>query len=140
VARPIDIEFVDDRLAGARLVRAYAVLAPERRGVTGNEGSDSERHGRAGGLATGEGRGDLRAGVLRAPTQEQTIQSQTVALRELAEQRELLVPEELVFEDFGFSGASLRRPALERLRDRAVEGYFEVVLCYAPDRLAVERR
>jgi site-specific DNA recombinase len=68
--------------------------------------------------------------------QEQTIGSQTAALRELAEQRGLLVPEELVFEDEGFSGASLQRPALERLRDRAVEGCFEVVLCHAPDRLA----
>ena len=68
--------------------------------------------------------------------QEQTIQSQTVALRELAEQRGMLVPEELVFEDDGFSGASLHRPALERLRDRAFEGCFEVVLCHAPDRLA----
>ena len=68
--------------------------------------------------------------------QEQTIQSQTAALRELAEQRGLLVPEELIFEDDGFSGASLQRPALERLRDRAFEGCFEVVLCHAPDRLA----
>jgi site-specific DNA recombinase len=68
--------------------------------------------------------------------QEQTIQSQTVALRELAEQRELVVAEEFVFEDDGFSGASLHRPALERLRDRAFEGCFEVVLCHAPDRLA----
>jgi site-specific DNA recombinase len=68
--------------------------------------------------------------------QEQTIQSQTAALRELAEQRGLTVPEEFVFEDDGFSGASLHRPALERLRDRAFEGCFEVVLCHAPDRLA----
>ena len=68
--------------------------------------------------------------------QEQTIQSQTVALRELAEQRGLVVPEQLIFEDDGFSGASLQRPALERLRDRAFEGCFEVVLCHAPDRLA----
>src|SRR5436309_15373789 len=68
--------------------------------------------------------------------QEQTIQSQTVALRELAEQRELLVPEEFIFEDDGVCGASLQRPALERLRDRAFEGSFEVVLCHAPDRLA----
>src|SRR5450755_26069 len=68
--------------------------------------------------------------------QEQTIQSQTVALRELAEQRGLVVSEEFVFEDDGFSGASLHRPALERLRDRAFEGCFEVVLCHAPDRLA----
>src|SRR5436309_445618 len=68
--------------------------------------------------------------------QEQTIQSQTVALRELAEERGLVVPEELVFEDDGFSGANLHRPALELLRDRAFEGCFEVVLCHAPDRLA----
>jgi site-specific DNA recombinase len=68
--------------------------------------------------------------------QEQTIASQTAALREFAEQRELLVPDEFIFEDDGFSGASLQRPALERLRDRAFEGCFEVVLCHAPDRLA----
>lgn len=67
---------------------------------------------------------------------EQTIQSQTAALRELAAARGLLVAEDLVFEDEGFSGARLRRPALERLRDRAVEGCFEVLLCHAPDRLA----
>jgi site-specific DNA recombinase len=68
--------------------------------------------------------------------QDETIQSQTVGLRELAAARGLLVVEDLVFEDEGFSGASLQRPALERLRDRAAEGAFEVLLCHAPDRLA----
>ncbi len=68
--------------------------------------------------------------------QDQTIGSQTVGLRELAQARGLLVPEDLVFEDEGFSGATLTRPALERLRDRAAEGAFEVLLCHAPDRLA----
>ena len=68
--------------------------------------------------------------------QDETIQSQTVGLRELAAQRGLLVVEDLVFEDEGFSGATLTRPALERLRDRAAEGTFEVLLCHAPDRLA----
>jgi site-specific DNA recombinase len=67
---------------------------------------------------------------------EQTIQSQAAALRELAAARALLVAEDLVFEDEGFSGASLCRPGLERLRDLAVEGRFEVLLCHAPDRLA----
>ena len=41
-----------------------------------------------------------------------------------------------MFEDDGYSGASLQRPALERLRDRAAEGAFELLLCHAPDRLA----
>ncbi len=68
--------------------------------------------------------------------QDQTIGSQTVGLRELAAARGLLVPEDLVFEDEGFSGATLQRPALERLRDRAAEGAFEILLCHAPDRLA----
>jgi site-specific DNA recombinase len=68
--------------------------------------------------------------------QDETIQSQTVGLRELAADRGLLVAEDLVFEDEGFSGATLTRPALERLRDRAAEGGFEVLLCHAPDRLA----
>src|SRR5450755_1333406 len=68
--------------------------------------------------------------------QDETIQSQTVGLRELAAERGLLVAEDLVFEDEGFSGATLQRPALERLRDRAAEGAFEVLLCHAPDRLA----
>ena len=68
--------------------------------------------------------------------QDETIQSQTVGLRELAAQRGLLVPDEFVFEDEGISGATLTRPALERLRDRAAEGAFEVLLCHAPDRLA----
>jgi site-specific DNA recombinase len=68
--------------------------------------------------------------------QDETIHSQTVGLRELATERGLLLSEDLVFEDEGFSGATLERPALERLRDRAAEGAFEVLLCHAPDRLA----
>jgi len=68
--------------------------------------------------------------------QAETIQSQLAALRELAGGRGLLVTDDLVFEDEGFSGATLIRPALERLRDLAAEGAFEVLLCHAPDRLA----
>jgi len=65
-----------------------------------------------------------------------TIQSQLDELRELAAARGFAVGSELVFCDEGVSGATLVRPALERLRDGAVEGSFEVVLCHSPDRLA----
>ena len=65
-----------------------------------------------------------------------TIQSQLYELRELAAARGFAVGSELVFCDEGVSGATLVRPALERLRDGAVEGSFEVVLCHSPDRLA----
>src|SRR5215218_10059222 len=68
--------------------------------------------------------------------EEGTVQSQLAGLHELAAERGLLVAEELVFCDEGFSGATLIRPALERLRDRAAEGAFEVLLCHCPDRLA----
>src|SRR5262249_17099239 len=68
--------------------------------------------------------------------EEETIQSQLAGLRELAGERGLIIDEELVFCDEGVSGATLIRPALERLRDRAAEGCFELLLCHAPDRLA----
>src|SRR6266851_1148292 len=66
----------------------------------------------------------------------QTIASQTAALREYAAAAGLEIPAEWVFEDEGYSGATLVRPALERLRDGVAELGIEVVLCYAPDRLA----
>ncbi len=71
-----------------------------------------------------------------AQRDDSTIESQLVGLRELVTARGLVLPEELVFSDEGFSGATLTRPALERLRDRAGEGAFEVLLCHSPDRLA----
>ena len=51
------------------------------------------------------------------------------------------VPAEWVFEDEGYSGASLVRPGLEatgleRLRDLAAEGQIEAVLVHAPDQLS----
>jgi site-specific DNA recombinase len=67
---------------------------------------------------------------------DETIGSQTAALRAHAQRLGLDVPEEWVFEDEGHSGATLVRPALERLRDVVAGVGIEVVLCYSPDRLA----
>jgi DNA invertase Pin-like site-specific DNA recombinase len=67
---------------------------------------------------------------------DETIGSQTAALREHAAGNGLEVPEEWVFEDEGHSGATLVRPALEALRDLAAQGCLDVVLVYSPDRLA----
>jgi site-specific DNA recombinase len=69
-------------------------------------------------------------------TKEHTIQSQTAALLVHAAKQGLEVPPEWVFEDEGYSGATLVRPALERLRDLVCQVPVEVVLCHAPDRLA----
>jgi site-specific DNA recombinase len=46
------------------------------------------------------------------------------------------VSDEDIFRDDGFSGARLRRPGLERLRDRAALRVLDRVLITAPDRLA----
>src|SRR5450756_1919801 len=65
-----------------------------------------------------------------------TIASQTASLIEFAKNHDLEVPKEWVFEDEGYSGATLERPGLERVRDLAAEGQIEVGLGYAPDRLS----
>src|SRR5439155_1334058 len=66
----------------------------------------------------------------------ETIASQTAALRSHAAGLGVELPEEWVFEDEGHSGATLLRPALERLRDLVASVGVDVVLCYSPDRLA----
>jgi site-specific DNA recombinase len=68
--------------------------------------------------------------------EQQTIQSQTAALLAHAAKQGLDVPAAWVFEDEGCSGATLVRPALERLRDLVAQVPVELVLCSAPDRLA----
>jgi hypothetical protein len=65
-----------------------------------------------------------------------TIASQTSALIEFAQGHDLEVPGEWVFEDDGYTGATLERPGLERVRDLAAEGQIQVVLAYSPDRLS----
>ena len=68
--------------------------------------------------------------------EQQTIASQIAALRAHAAETGLEVPAQWVFADEGYSGATLIRPGLERLRDLAAQIEIPVVLCYAPDRLA----
>jgi site-specific DNA recombinase len=68
--------------------------------------------------------------------EENTIASQTAALIAFARDQQFEVPPEWVFEDDGYSGASLIRPGLERVRDLAAEGLIQAVLVYAPDRLS----
>ena len=65
-----------------------------------------------------------------------TIASQTAALIELARTLDLEVPKTWIFEDEGYSGATLERPGLERVRDLAAEGQIQAVLVHSPDRLS----
>src|SRR5262245_22212182 len=68
--------------------------------------------------------------------EEETIVSQTAALKGYAISLGLVVPSDWIFEDEGFSGSTLIRPALERLRDLVAQVHVGVLLCHAPDRLA----
>lgn len=68
--------------------------------------------------------------------EEHTIASQTAGLIAFAQDNGYSVPPEWVFEDEGYSGASLVRPGLEKIRDLAAEGQIEAVLIHSPDRLS----
>jgi site-specific DNA recombinase len=69
-------------------------------------------------------------------TRKQTIESQIAALKQrLQKEGHAVVPDD-VYEDDGYSGSTLLRPALERLRDRVAEGGVDVVYVHSPDRLA----
>lgn len=65
---------------------------------------------------------------------EHTIGSQLEALRAYTTNKGMQVIEE--FTDEGYSGARLDRPALDRMRDLAQRGGFDVLLTYCTDRLA----
>jgi site-specific DNA recombinase len=65
-----------------------------------------------------------------------TILSQVADLQQrIAADRLVLLPEQ-EFMDEGYSGATLLRPALERLRDLIATGTLDRVYVHSPDRLA----
>jgi site-specific DNA recombinase len=66
----------------------------------------------------------------------QTIASQVTALRERVAADGLALPDAMEFLDDGYSGATLVRPALERLRDVVAAGVVDRLYVHAPDRLA----
>src|SRR5213595_3044892 len=68
--------------------------------------------------------------------QAQTIEQQLDRLRAAVAGRGWTLDERHVYRDDGYSGASLGRPGLDRLRDHAALDDLDVVLVTAPDRLA----
>ena len=65
-----------------------------------------------------------------------TIASQLEALRARIAEEGLSLEGEMEFIDEGYSGATLVRPALERLRDMAAAGCVDRLYVHSPDRLA----
>jgi site-specific DNA recombinase len=68
--------------------------------------------------------------------QAQTIDQQLDRLRRFAADRQWPLSEDHVFRDDGYSGASLRRPGLDKLRDLAALANLDRILITDPDRLA----
>jgi site-specific DNA recombinase len=69
-------------------------------------------------------------------SQQGTIDSQREALVERVRADGLTLDSELIFIDDGFSGSTLVRPALEKMRDTAWAGGFTRLYVHSPDRLA----
>jgi site-specific DNA recombinase len=68
--------------------------------------------------------------------QAQTVEQQLERLKRYADEQSWAIPVEHIFRDDGYSGASLKRPGLDRLRDRAVARNLDLAVITAPDRLA----
>src|SRR6266700_384276 len=66
----------------------------------------------------------------------QTIEQQLQILYEYSQAHEWPWQEEFIFRDDGYSGAKLRRPGLDRLRDQIRSATFDRVIITPPDRLA----
>jgi site-specific DNA recombinase len=69
-------------------------------------------------------------------SQQCTIDSQIALLKDRVEADGLSLDDELCFIDDGYSGSTLVRPALERMRDVAWAGGFTKLYVHSPDRLA----
>jgi len=69
-------------------------------------------------------------------TENSTIESQLVALRTRVKTEGFSLSKEQEFIDEGYSGATLIRPALEKLRDLVATAAIDRVYVHSPDRLA----
>ena len=68
--------------------------------------------------------------------QERTIESQISTILDYVESKQEKIEPDLYFIDNGFSGATLERPGLDQLRDKALAGLVSKVYVLAPDRLS----
>ncbi len=68
--------------------------------------------------------------------QREKIASQTSVLLAYAAEHGYVAPEGGVLEDAGWSGTTLVRPGLARVRALAAQGQIEAVLVHSPDRLS----
>jgi site-specific DNA recombinase len=83
----------------------------------------------------------MRAGIYarvssRRQAPDQTIEHQVERARRHIAQQAWELSEARIYRDDGYSGASLGRPGLDRLRDAAALAELDGLVITAPDRLA----
>jgi site-specific DNA recombinase len=83
----------------------------------------------------------LRAAIYARVSSKQQAEARTIASQVEALKARVLadgarLEAELCFVDEGYSGGTLLRPALERLRDQAAAGGFDRLYVHSPDRLS----
>jgi hypothetical protein len=139
----VKISYAPHRLQHELLQQAYACLIPpsRRRLSSGKPSSGADSHPfnqvcrKEAGMTTKQ-----VALYARVSSEQQaeakTIESQLADLRERIEAFGFDLPPVLEFVDEGYSGSTLVRPALERLRDVAASGGMDRLYVHSPDRFA----
>jgi hypothetical protein len=135
------LEYAFDRLFNAKLQQVYEICVPDRVRITGAADQPTRDHHEecrdlrvnANLKLTPGGQCYCGANIYARVSsvqqkEEHTIASQTAALILFAQKHDYHVPREWVSEDEGFSGASLERPGLERVRCLAAEGQLQAVV------------
>ena len=133
--RRVEHDYVFDRLGDERLIQAYRLLVSYRRRTVRPTPAAGQCRSERRGIAVKTAAIYARVSSDRQK-EEQTITSQTSALRAYAAEHGYLVPDGWVYEDEGWSGTTLVRPGLERVRDLAAQGQVDSLLVYSPDRLS----
>ena len=110
----------------------------DERGIETDHQSRAVERGAAGSLRLGQA--EKVAVYARVSTQlqekEDTVKSQLSAIEEHLNNSIGPLAQDNIFVDEGYSGSTLVRPALDKLRDGVAEGLYETVVVYDPDRLA----
>jgi len=126
----IYLEFAFDRLLPIKLQQVYGLLVADcarpLRQVTLKE-QRGDAH---------EGGADLCESILGQAERRTHDRKPNGGLRVYAREQGFSVPDEWVIEDEGYSGATLVRPGLERVRDLVAEGQVDAILVHSPDRLS----
>ena len=104
----------------------------------GNSQSDKIKGtAKSSGIGNGTGIGVYARVSTQSQEKEETIQSQIQAVHEYIEKDSgITVQENHIFIDEGYSGSTLIRPGLDRLRDSIARREYDKVFVYDPDRLA----